>query len=711
MNRPGQSRGKTRRKGKGAPREDEVNALIGLYRAGDFANAAEAARAFTERWPKQAIGWNVLAAAREKLGDAEGAAKAYRRALKLEPENVEAQNNLANALRRAGQPEEALRACRKALALNADHIEAHGNLALILADLGRTQEALAACDRALALRPDMAALHSTRALLLQSLGRFDEAEKTLHDLLEREPRSVEAHGNLANLLRAAGRADEAEAVCQRLLELAPRDPGPRVTLGLIRLDHGDLEGAATRFRDALQLDPDAVPALHNLGFVLVRLGRFAEAEKCLRRVLEVDPRHAPTWQDLGNLLMDLGRLEEAESLHRRAVELRPDSPDAYRVLGLTLAVMGRRPDAEAAYRRALELKPEDAESWYHLSSAKRFVEDDPDLAAIEALLERDDLDDEARIFLHYAAVKAYDDIGGHADAVFAHCAEGGRLKRATLDYDVADDEAMFAAMARVFDADWLQRMAGAGDPTPAPVFIVGMPRSGTTLVEQILASHSAVHGAGEREDLERILGPGDPRRPFPDWMADMSPSSLTALGTAWREAVIDSAPPVERVTDKMPENFRFLGPIAAMLPNARIIHVLRDPGDICLSCYTRWFTAKAPFSYDLVELGRFYRAYEALMGHWRAVLPTGMLLEVRYEDLVDEPEAGARQLVAHCGLEWEPACLEFHRTERAVPTASLMQVRRPMYRDSIERWRPYAEHLKPLFETLGPLAPGRDMGM
>jgi len=252
--------------------------------------------------------------------------------------------------------------------------------------------------------------------------------------------------------------------------------------------------------------------------------------------------------------------------------------------------------------------------------------------------------------------------------------------------------------ASVFSAELIRRNEGLGDPSADSIFIVGMPRSGTTLVEQVLASHPEVFAAGEvmnfREAMEAVAA-------FPEAMPSLTAEQLREIGARYAKSMRALAPTAERITDKMPSNFRFVGLIHLALPNARIIHVRRDPIDTCLSCYSKIFTGDQPFSYDLGELGRFYRAYEALMAHWRRVLPEGAMIEVQYEELVADFEKQARRIVDYCGLAWDERCLAFHETKRPVLTASAVQVRQPLYRSAVGKWRPYAALLAPLLDALG----------
>ena len=310
-----------------------------------------------------------------------------------------------------------------------------------------------------------------------------------------------------------------------------------------------------------------------------------------------------------------------------------------------------------------------------------------------------------RIDLQFALGKAYEDLKQH-ERSFRHLLAGNKLKRAQIHYDEAEAMDYMQRIRAVFDAALCRAKAGGGEPAPTPVFIVGMPRSGTTLIEQIIASHPKAVGAGELFDFDNIVqsltGLNGGALSFPEVVATMSGEQLRQVGARYLAAVRALAPTAERVADKMPWNFHFPGLIHLALPNARIIHARRDPVDTCLSCFSILFEgAGNPFTYDLGELGRFYRAYDSLMAHWRAVLPPGLMLEVRYEEVVGELEKQARSIIAHCGLEWDDACLAFHATRRPVRTSSVAQVRKPIYHSSVGRWRPYRDQLRPLFEELG----------
>ena len=547
---------------------------------------------------------------------------------------------------------------------------------------------------------------------LRMTGRLEEAESACRQALQVDPDSAEAHNNAGNVFRDRGDPAAAEAAYRRALALKPGLVEARYNLGNVLRATGRLPESVAAYREAIARRPGEFLYHTALGAALKEAGELEDARAAFEQALSLRPDHARTHNDLGNVLRDLGAYDESRRAFERAIELEPRLVETHNNLGNLLKATGEAEAAQDGFRRALALDPGHTSAWYNLAMTKRFAAGDPDLDALAEQLARDDLDEAARIRLHFALGKALADAGADADRVFAHYLEGCRRKRATLDYDPTRNEHWFARIADCCTAEWLQALPETGDPTEAPVFVVGMPRSGTTLVEQILASHPRVEGVGERRDLGRLVASKNEAagRDYPEWVVDMPAAELSLLGVHYRQRVIDPVAAATRVVDKMPSNFLYLGLVAAALPGARIVHMRRDPLDTCLSCFMQLFSGWQPFSYDLAELGRYYRAYAGLMEHWRSVLPAGRMLEFDYEALVADPEPQIRRLLAHCGLDWDPACLAFHEQRRAVVTASVMQVRQPLYGGSVGRWRRYRDHLQPLIEALGPLAPTEATG-
>ena len=500
----------------------------------------------------------------------------------------------------------------------------------------------------------------------------------------------------------AGRLEEAATSYRMAAELEPAQPVAEYNLGVALQRLGRHEQAMAHFQRAMELQPRYAEAHNNIGVSLQALGRHAEAIACHQRALDVNPRHGGAFSNLGAALAALQRTEEAVAQYERALALEPNNAGARHNMGTALTVLGRLEEASRNFEIACRLKPRSAEYFRSLANSKRFTAGDPALAAMEELArDLESLSPRDQVELHFALGKVYGDLQDY-ERSFGHYQAGNALKRSLTPYDEPGTLAFLQRIRDVFTPELMDIKKGLGNPSRVPIFIVGMIRSGTSLVEQILASHPEVFGAGELNAFKVAVAEASSSNvPFTGGARELGAAELGRMAAAYLGELAAMAPHASRVTDKMPANFRFLGLIHLAFPNARIIHTRRDPVDTCLSGYTTLFVGDQPQTYDLAELGRYYLAYEALMAHWRRVLPKRVLLEVRYEDLVDDFDQQARRIVAHCGLEWDDACAEFHRAERPVRTASATQVRQPIYRTSIGRWRVYGERLRPLLDALG----------
>jgi tetratricopeptide (TPR) repeat protein len=420
-----------------------------------------------------------------------------------------------------------------------------------------------------------------------------------------------------------------------------------------------------------------------------------EAEAAYRTGLEIAPDHAGLHTAHAMVERALGRLADAEASARRALALSPDAADTLALLGSLAIDHGRFDEAEDLLRKALAIDPQLPEALTSLMAVRKMSAGDaPWRDAAERVLARG-LPVAHAINLHHALGKYFDDLDDR-DAAFEHHRLGNELaRRSRLGYDRVEMTQRVIRTLAAFDRNALAALGPHGIASELPVFVVGMPRSGTSLTEQILASHPQVHGAGEL--LFWIFAADEERAAPPEQRA----ATITRLGRAYLEGLATRAPYAARVVDKLPVNFRHLGVIHAALPGARFIHLERSSLDTCLSIYFQGFSAAHPYATDFGDLAHYYQEYQRLMAHWRAVLPPRALLEVRYEDLVDDPEDWSRRMLAHIGLPWDPRCLEFHRTDRPVLTASNWQVRQPISKASVERWRRYERFIGPLREALG----------
>ncbi|MBF0463268.1 MAG: tetratricopeptide repeat protein [Magnetococcales bacterium] len=613
--------------------------------------------------------------------------------------------NLAAACHvRLAEPEQAISCWQRAVRLRPDYAEVYYNLGNLLRELRRYEEAEAAYRQAVHAKPDYAGAYNNLGVLLHGLHRYAEAEDLFRQVLQIQPDNAEACNHLGTLMHDQHRTAEAEAAFRQALQIQPDDAEVHNNLGSLLYERNCYEDALVCYQNALRNDPDCVDAHNNLGNLLKDLHRPAEAEASYRQALRVDPACAEAYNNLGTLLQEQQQYAEAEEAYRQALRLEPNYAEAHYNLGSALIHCGQVDEGIAHTRQAIAIQPDYAMAHHQLAWVKRFHTDDADWRAIEAQLAQGQQTEKEKVYLYYAAGKACAD-RREPEQAFRHYAAGAGLKRKEFQYDIVQVQDYFAALRGWFTTQRIQSYRGGGCHSPVPIFIIGMPRSGTTLVEQILASHTQVHGAGELHILPQAVNAQLKLsgQTYMGWLQNLTADALEQLGQHYVRDLMTRAEGVTRITDKMPYHFTLLGLIVSALPNAHIIHVQRNPLDTCFSCFTTLFSVGQEFSYDLKELGLYYRAYADLMAHWRTVLPPGSMLEVQYEQLVANPEPEISRLLSCCGLEWQAACLDFHHTDRPVQTASAPQVRQPLYKTSVDRWQAYRYHLEPLLDALGPL--------
>lgn len=604
------------------------------------------------------------------------------------------------ALERAGRAFEAAEQYAGALRQDRDCLDALIQLGRLRFGQGRVEEALELLRRAAKTNPRIAATHQVLGALLFELGRFDEALTCFERAILLNPRDAETLISRGDCFGRLGRGDEALASYDAAIASKPGLAEAHGNRGHALRGLGRLGDALASYRQAAALQPGSAGHVFNCASVLDALGRPQEALAGYDAAIALDPGFAPAYFRRGVALLGLEDSEGALQSLARAASIRPAHAETWAHMAQALGVLGRSAQAAAAAEKALAIDPGSADAWYVRAGLKRFEPGDPDLERMEAALVQANApqaDAQDRLNLEFALGKAWMGAGDAARA-FAHLGRGNGLRRSQLAFDLDAHLAVLDAMAGAFDAGTIQRLAGAGHPSDRPVFVIGMPRSGTTLVEQILASHPLVHGAGELPLIGQLAGR---LPPVGAGLAEaLSLETLARLGAEYAGETEALAPGAARIVDKMPGNFLFAGLIRLILPKARIIHCVRDPLDTCLSCYETRFTTGNPFTYDLRELGLHHRGHARLMEHWRAVLPADGFIEVRYENVVADMEVQARRLLAFCGLDWDEACLRFHQTRREVWTASSSQVRRPLYGSSVGRAQAHRAYLGPLIEAL-----------
>lgn len=508
----------------------------------------------------------------------------------------------------------------------------------------------------------------------------------------RDPRLIEA----ALALRE-NRIPDAEQLIRAHLKVDPIDVAAIRMFAEVAARIGRFKESETLLRRALELDPEFGAARANLATVLYRQNRSVEAIAELDALLGDDPGNPAHFNLKAAALGRIGEFEEAVALYEEVLRAAPRQPRVWMSYGHTLKTLGRVEEGVAAYRRATELDPGFGEAWWSLANLKVFAFTDAECATMRAQLARADLADADRLHLEFALGKALEDRSDFA-AAFAHYDEGNSVRRRSLNYDATSTTTMVDRACAAFTPAFFAHCAGAGDPSPDPIFVVGMPRAGSTLVEQILSSHSAVEGTTELPDIPALSGRIEN---YPEGLADVEPERLARLGQAYLERARQQRKTGRpHFVDKLPNNWLHIGLIRAILPNAKFIDARRHPLGCCFSNYKQHFARGQAFAYSLDDLGRYYSDYVRLMAHWDRVLP-GAVHRVFHERMVDDTEAEIRALLAFCGLPFEAGCLRFFETERAIRTPSSEQVRRPIFREGAGAWRDFEPHLGPLKAALG----------
>ena len=618
----------------------------------------------------------------------------------------------------------------------------HPGATLILAIARRAADpgaALMLLERLTQEQPRWAAVHYELGLTFSALGRGEQAVVALRRSVELDPALPDAWRALADHLAAIGDDAGAEAARARSLKESVRDP--RLLAAGAALCENRVPDAEALLRQHLTEHPTDIAAIRMLAEVAARLGRYQDAENLLARCLELAPgfhgarhnyavalfrqgKHAaalpeverllavdasnPNYRSLqAALLAGVGEYQRAIEVYRQVLAEYPRHGKIWLSYGHVLKTAGETAQGIGAYRRALELEPCLGEVWWSLANLKTYRFAEAEVAQMRAQLARSDLGVEDRFHLEFALGKALEDVRQHAES-FEHYLAGNAQRRSQLYYDPERIRGHVARSQALFTREFFARTRGAGTPAPDPIFIVGLPRAGSTLIEQILSSHSQVEGTMELPDVPMLAhgigmesSEGGPR--YPEILATLPHERLRALGADYLARTR-----IQRKTerpffiDKLPNNFLHVGLIHLMLPNARIIDARRHPLGCCFSAFKQHFARGQNFTYDLAELGGYYRSYVELMAHFDTVLP-GRVHRVFYERMVADTEREVRTLLAYCGLAFEPACLRFYETERAVRTASSEQVRVPIYQDGLEQWRHYEPWLEPLKEALGPV--------
>ncbi len=572
------------------------------------------------------------------------------------------------------------------------HSFAYQILGAIFRKKGKNQEALNANHNAVILSPKDSRAHSNLGINLQELGRFNEAEKSFKKAISLQPDLADVHYNLGITLQELGRLDDAIDSYKQAIAIKPSYAIAYINLGNIYQKSGKIEKAKESHKQAVSLQPDLAEAHYNYGNIQKELGKLDEAKASYKRAISLKPNLAEAHCNLGNTFQTLGEVNEAEISYNKAISIKPDYAKAYSNLGNTLKDQGRLSEAKASYNKAIALQPNYAEAHRHLTMMKKFIEKDEQFSKMYELYNDKGTSDEQLCHINFGLAKAFEDLQDFKQA-YIHYGEGNLLRKKLLKYSIKKDEEIFRKIKYSYPAiseNYLKK--DNLESELKPIFIVGMPRSGTTLVEQIVSSHSLVTGAGELYFVNKF-----------GWqLIDGSQKINRESLFSFRQRYLDNLKNLSRdnliVTDKMPQNFRFIGLIAAAFPEAKIIHVKRNPAAVCWANYKQYFVSKdIGYCYSVDDIVSYYKLYENLMNFWKNFLGE-RIYNLDYELLVENQEIETRKLINYLGLNWDDNCLMPQNNVRNVSTASNIQVRQKIYKGSSNQWKKYKSFLKGAFD-------------
>jgi tetratricopeptide (TPR) repeat protein len=707
-----------------------------LLRKGRLDGAAQAYRAalkLRSDWPEVL---NNLGNVDKFQGNVQSAEQYYRRALTVNPLLAEPKNNLGVLLAEKGAVEEAVNLFRDATSAAHPARDARRNLATALALLGKVEEALTEFEQALEADPNDADTLVGMASLLRASGQGEPAFEFASRALRLRPGFSDAYLEAGRAAHAMRRIEDALSHCRNAVEASPNSAQAREALGAVLLDFGAPQDAAVHllralalkpnspgclfllarafeeqerlgdaednYRAALKALPDNLAVINRLGDLLLKRGKAADGLSQFERACQLQPERPAGYNNIAVALHELGKHQEAADYCHKAISLNPNIPEPYMNLGSIQQTLGQLDDARELYERALELNPDLVPAIFSATNLRNSVPDHEAVTSITSLLDSKNLKEAAKAQLYFALVRINETIRDYG-AAFEAARQGNAIQARREVYDFAKFERLIAALEGTFTAGFFKSRESFGARADKPIFIVGMPRSGTTLVEQVLASHHAVFGGGELLILPQLLSDlkkwGQVTDNFPQGVAELTEPAVLRIAGAYRRHTRALAGPGRLVTDKLLSNAFHLGAIALLFPSAKVIYCRRDPMDTFISSYFTLFRHPIPYATDQKSFAHFYRLHERLFAHWRRVLPF-KIHEVEYEKFVAAQESQTRVLLAYCGLEWDPRCLEFHRTVRPVRTGSDIQVRQPLYSTSVGHSEPYKEQLKTLHDKL-----------
>jgi tetratricopeptide (TPR) repeat protein len=694
---------------------DQIKPIIELFFSGQAQEALDAVETLINDFPNEPLLFNFCGVFYKEIGQLDEAIKRFEKAIAIKPDYAEAHNNLGVTLQNLGLMDEAVKSYEKAIALKPDYTESHNNLGVTLQNLGLMDEAVKSYEKAIAFRPDYAEGHNNLGNIFKELEQLDAAVINYEKVIAINPDYPEAHYNLGNTLRELGQLETAIKSYEKVIAIKPDYADVHYNLGNTLRELGQSESAIKSYEKALAIKPDYAEVHNNLGNVLRDLGQLDAAVKSYEKALTIKPDFANACNNLGFTLQELGQLDAAVKSYEKALAINSNYYEALNNLGITYQHLGQINDSINQYEKAIAINPDYSIAYYNLSYLKKYTANDPQITKMKSLLSDSKLSRSDRINLCFALAKVNENLDNQ-DELFKYLHEANRLRKQELIYSFDKKQKFFTIIKEIFNKNPhnIEQSLSFELSTFKPIFIVGMPRSGSTLVEQIMSNHHAVHGAGELSNLTKIIG-----LTVSDNLTQGSDIASTSIGgkkinfsdaysipetvfLSIREQYLDVLSnlnvPESVITDKSLSNFRYIGFILTAFPEAKIVHMKRDARAICWSIYSLYLKG-VDYGNNFEDLTEFYGLYADLMDYWHQLFP-GKIYDMCYEDLTINQEEETRKLLQYCELDWDENCLSFHKNIRTVKTASSIQVREKMYQGSSDTWKKHETYLKPLIKSL-----------
>ena len=676
------------------PSPQKINTLIEHYQTGRYAEAETLAQLITEEFPEHPFGWKVLGAVLKETGRISESIVPFQKSLEITPQDPVAHSNLGITLQALGRLEEAETILRQSIALKFDYATAHNNLGITLQGLGKLEEAEISLKQAIALKSDFFEAYVNLGNTLKELNKLDESVSYLNQGISIKPDFPEAHNNLGNTLKKLGKLEEAEASYTKSILLKPNYVEAYNNLGVILKDLGRLSESEANLKHVIALKPNNAEAYNNLGNTLQEMGKLEEAMDSYEYAISLESNNFEAYNNLGVTFHDLDKLQEAEKSFRQAIIIKPDYAESHNNLGNLLKDLGQLEQAESSFKEAIKFNPYNTSAYRHIALINRIDLQDDVYLKMKSLYNNKSISGDQLCHINFGLGKIYGD-AELFEKSFKHYEEGNLLRKKILNYDFHQDTNLFKKLKISYPI--LEQNSLNFDNHSSiltPIFILGMPRSGTTLVEQIISSHSKVKGAGELRHLSNLGSE------IASGLCEVNKASLINFRNRYLAKLQDVSEGKMIVTDKMPHNFLYIGLISAVFPDAKIIHVRRNPSALCWGNYKQYFNSKnLGYCYGIEDIINYYGLYKNLMEFWKKNL-NQRIYNIDYDLLTIKQEDETRKMLDYIGLNWEDACMSPEQNTRSVATASSIQVRKKVYKGSSEKWKLYKPYLAGAFDCL-----------